>query len=394
MRALEETAESVVIRFEIEDSGAGISAEAQSRLFQPFTQADSSTTRKFGGTGLGLAVSRQLVSMMHGEIGVRSALEHGATFWFTARFEKGDEADGRAGCAQAVASVAWRALVVDGNSVNREILCKQIEEWGMDCTGAGNASEALEVLRAAAAEGKRYDCALIEVDVSRDEGLALARAIRADAAVAGARLILFTGSGQVLSREMLQNSGVDEHLVKLLKRDGQARVLDDLARAGESSGTQNGGSLLSHKSTAWKAMRLPQDLRILLAEDHLINQKVGLLQLKKLGLRADIASNGREAVAALEKSSYDVILMDCQMPEMDGFEATRLIRKRENDSGVSCPWEAPVRIVALTANAMQGDREECLAAGMDDYLSKPVRTSDLQAALERWLPASHIARSV
>jgi two-component system, sensor histidine kinase and response regulator len=372
-----------VLRFEVRDTGVGISLAVQAKLFQAFVQADSSTTRRYGGTGLGLAISKQLVTMMDGQIGVKSEPGHGSTFWFTAQFEKpalnqpplDGERDG------------WsdlRVLVVDDNASSRQILRHQIFAWKLQKGSAASGHEALRLLRAAATEGHPYDLALLDLEMPEMDGLTLARAIKADSAIAGTKLVALTPLGHVLTGEEMQAAGVDASLHKPIK---QSRLFDCLVTVLGNAEAINlwapmPGVALPPLSAGLLA-RL-RDTRVLLAEDNTVNQKVALAWLKKLGCSAEAVCDGIEALEALQRVPYALIFMDCQMPEMDGLEATRIIRKRELDAGQACPWPSPVHIIALTASAMQGDREKCLAVGMNDYVCKPLRLGDLQAALERW----------
>jgi two-component system sensor histidine kinase/response regulator len=375
----------VAVRFEVRDTGVGIPHEVQEKLFQAFTQADSSTTRRFGGTGLGLAISKQLVIMMDGQIGVESEPGQGACFWFTAHFGKpvGDQpplSGERDGWSNL------RVLVVDDNASSRQILRHQIFAWKMQKGSAAGGHEALRVLRAAAAEGHPYDIALLDVEMPEMDGLTLARAIKADPALARTRLIALAPLGHVPSTVELHEAGLDTALSKPVK---QSRLFDCLVSVIDKS---ESASLLEPKPAGVapspvlspETKALLQKTRLLLAEDNPVNQKVALALLRKLGASCDAVGNGIEAVEALQRIPYGLILMDCQMPEMDGFEATRLIRKREADTSQACPWHVPIRIIALTASAMQGDREKCLAVGMDDYITKPVRITEMMAAFERW----------
>ena len=376
-----ETEEHAVLRFTVADTGIGIPQTVQERLFQAFTQADTSTTRKYGGTGLGLAISRQLVTMMNGEIGVQSEPGKGTTFWFTARFEKlpGGLRPVR---AEQHDLTDLRVLVVDDNATNRQILRHQIVAWKMQKGSAAGGHEALELLRAAVVAGTPYDIALLDMQMPEMDGLTLARAIKADPAIAETRLIILTSLGHMFSNEELDAAGIDAYLVKPIK---QSRLFDSLV---DAMGKGRAESILtgSVSPTAIPENGIPPlpKMRILVAEDNVVNQKVALGQLQRLGCNADLVANGLEALAALPRLEYDVVLMDCQMPEMDGFEATLAIRKREQDPRSRCPWKGPIHIIAMTANAMQGDREKCLAAGMDDYVSKPVRLAELHAALARF----------
>ncbi|MDB6095672.1 MAG: Signal transduction histidine kinase [Verrucomicrobia bacterium] len=379
-----ETTEHVSVRFDVHDTGVGISPEAQARLFQAFTQADASTTRRYGGTGLGLAISKRLVAMMHGEIGVQSETGKGSTFWFTVRFDRSAQ---DAKPALPVDHDGWsnlRVLVVDDNATARQVLRHQIFAWKLQKGSAASGHEALSVLRTAAAEGRPYEVALLDVEMPEMDGLTLAQAIKADPAIAGTRLIVMTPRGQTLAPEALKAAKIDAALPKPVK---YGRLLDCLVAvigrtAAASMNTRPGIPVGLGLSPALQA-RL-QNTRILLAEDNIVNQKVALVMLRKLGVAADPVANGFEVIDALQRYPYPLLFVDGQMPEMDGYEATRTIRRQEADREVPCAWQAPVHIIALTANAMQGDRELCLAAGMNDYISKPVRIGDLQAALERW----------
>jgi len=377
----------VVLRFEVRDTGVGIAQAVQAKLFQAFSQADSSTTRQYGGTGLGLAISRQLVFMMDGQIGLESEPGKGSLFWFTAQFEKAAE-DQPAVSGERDGWSNIRVLVVDDNASSRQILRHQIFAWKLQKGSAAGGYEALRVLRTAAAEGHPYDLALLDVEMPEMDGLALARAIKADPAIAGTRLITLTSLGHALADSNMQAAGIEASLSKPVK---QSRLFDCLVNV---IGNTDASNLGSPKPGATVLPSLSAELhaklvgeRILLAEDNAVNQKVALALLRKLGCSADAVGNGIEVLEALQRIPYTLILMDCQMPEMDGLEATRLIRKREFDTGRVCPWKSPVYIIALTASAMQGDREKCIEVGMDDYVTKPVRLAELQAVLERWQTA-------
>jgi signal transduction histidine kinase/DNA-binding response OmpR family regulator/HPt (histidine-containing phosphotransfer) domain-containing protein len=395
VRALKEseTETHVVVRFIVQDTGIGIPLEAQTRLFQAFNQADGSTTRKYGGTGLGLAISKQLVGMMEGEIGVQSEPGQGSSFWFTARLEK-QAADALAPERYSRDLSDLKVLVVDDNATNRQILIYQILAWNIETSSASSGVEALNTLRAAAAEGNPYDVALLDVRMSEMDGLALARAIKADSMIAGTRLIVLTSLGQSLTAGELKEIGIDAYVSKPVK---QSSLFDCLVNAVGKPAAD--GVFLKSAGVVSVPIRSEtnpelEKVLILLAEDNMINQRVALGQLRNLGCKANAVANGLEVLQALEQISYDIILMDCQMPEMDGYEATRAIRKREQNLEQQCPWKSPVYIVAMTANAMQGDRESCLAAGMDDYLSKPVRAPELEAVMERWkLPENQVNRT-
>jgi PAS domain S-box-containing protein len=376
-----ETETHAVVRFNVQDTGIGILPEAQTRLFQAFNQADGSTTRRYGGTGLGLAVSKQLVAIMEGQIGVHSEPGQGSTFWFTARLEK--QAAGTEALERYSRELFdLQVLVVDDNATNRRILSHQLLAWNIQTASAAGGNEALTMLRAAAAAGKPYDLALLDVQMPEMDGFILASAIKGDPAIARTRLIVLTSLAQSLTAGELKAIGIDAYVSKPVK---QSRLFDCLVDAIRETAAEN----VFSKSAVAASVPIPSEpnpqlekVRILLAEDNSINQRVALGQLRKLRYRADTVANGLEVLEALQLVSYDIIFMDCQMPEMDGYEATREIRKREQSLENPCPWKSPVYIIALTANAMRGDSERCLAMGMDDYLSKPVRISELQVVLE------------
>jgi two-component system sensor histidine kinase/response regulator len=370
------SAEGVGLRFEISDSGIGIPEAVQKSLFQPFVQADSSTTRKYGGTGLGLAICKRLTELMNGEIGVTSVPGEGSSFWFTLEL-------GRSVLAEAEMKLepspleGRRILAVDDNAANRKLLTHLLAGWRMPHAMAESAAQALAELRRAAAAGTPYELVILDHHMPERDGLDLAGDIRADAALRRLPLMLLTSRGECLNAKQMQSSGLAACELKPLHPDklrtAIGRVLAAASRAApaEAAATCSGPGL-----------RLPRgEAQILLAEDNPVNQKVTLLQLRNLGHTADVAGNGVEALAALRRRRYALVLMDAQMPEMDGLEATRQIRRAEalGEAG----FETAVRIVAMTANAMSGDREACLAAGMDDYLAKPVTPEQLRDMLLR-----------
>ena len=368
----------VGVRFTISDTGIGIADEKQSHLFRAFSQADGSTTRRYGGTGLGLAISKRLVEMMGGEIGVISAPGKGSTFWFTARFEKQAE-DSLAAPAPRESLERVRALIVDDNATNRKILHLQLTSWGMPNQGASSGGEALEMLRRAASSGEPFEVAILDMQMPGMDGIGLARAIKSDPSVAATRLVMMTSFGQRGDDETIKSSGIEACLTKPVK---QSHIFDCLATllANEPDGAAReetpGRVTPEQEARAGHVEREKRrQTRVLVAEDNPINQKLVLRQLQKLGFVADAVGNGLEVLEALAMIPYDIILMDCQMPEMDGYEATTEIRRREGDS-------RHTTIIALTANALSGDRDRCLSAGMDDYISKPVKQEELGAILD------------
>jgi two-component system, sensor histidine kinase and response regulator len=369
----------VELRFEVQDSGIGISGEAQTRLFKPFVQADGSSTRKYGGTGLGLAIAKQLVELMHGQIGVESTPGNGAIFWFTALFEKQAKVQCRVSDDR---KIDLRVLVVQSSASSREILCRRIVGWKMQCSTAPSGEKALSLLRAAALDGCPFELVLMDLQMPEMDGWALSQVIKADHLVAATRLVVLAPLGKAKTARDLKELGIEACLLKPVK---QSRLFECLTKAtgtlaGKKAFAESGVELTSPFSEPDGLVKA----RILLAEDNGINQKVALGLLSKLGYDAEVVANGLDVLQALHRISYDVILMDCQMPEMDGYEAAQAIRQREHQLEPSCPWKSPVHIIALTAHALQGEREKCLAAGMNDYLSKPVRLSNLKAAFDRW----------
>jgi PAS domain S-box-containing protein len=373
-----ETRDDVVVRFMVSDTGIGISEAAQEHLFQAFTQADGSTTRKYGGTGLGLAISKQLVELMGGQMGVTSTPGQGSTFWFTAVFGKQVE-NAAVSQPQLVSLEKLRVLVVDDNATNRKILSHQLNSWGMIHQEADSGFRALELLRSAAAEGVPYDLAVLDLMMPGMDGFELARTIKSDPGIAGMHLVMLTSFGERGHGARAREAGVAAYLTKPVR---QSNLFDCLANV-VSAATVNSerdvpsGSQLLTKHTLQEARKSSHKL-ILLAEDNIVNQKVAIRQLLKLGYRADAVANGREAIEALSRISYDLILMDCQMPEMDGYEATAEIRRQESA-------DRRIPIVAMTAHALTGDREKCLAAGMDEYITKPVKLEELSGVLELFL---------
>jgi len=367
------------LRFEVSDTGVGITPEQQAKLFQPFTQADGSSTRKYGGTGLGLAICKQLVEMMGGKIGVDSKVGEGSVFWLTVRFPL--QPEGAQPVATIPASLRGRKiLIVDDHATNRRVLEQSLRGLGVVYESAENGYQALECLRNAAGRQSHFDVAILDMQMPGMDGLELARRIKSEAAISATRLVLLTSVGQRGDAKAAQSAGIAAYLTKPIRQsllyECLSLVLANSSGAAPSV-TQPTAPIITRHSLAEVQARSRG--RILVAEDNPVNQKVAVKMIEKLGYRVDIAGNGCEAVEASERIPYDLILMDCHMPEMDGFEATRKIRARK--LGVR-----HIPIIAMTANAMQEDRDRCLAVGMDDFLSKPVMSKSLAAVLDRWLP--------
>jgi signal transduction histidine kinase/CheY-like chemotaxis protein len=367
------------VRFDVTDTGIGIPPDQQEKLFSPFIQVDGSTSRKYGGTGLGLAISKQLVELMGGVIGIESPSTSlrpggeasGSTFWFTAVFEK-QAAERIPEPTPMVDLSGVRVLVVDDNDTNRLLVTILLKQWGCRFTEAVDGEAALDRLREATCEGDPYSVALLDMLMPGMDGAELGRRIKESPDLRDTRLIMMTSIGGQGDRARFTESGFAGYINKPLRQSQLRECLAIVSGRAEPAATMPPQDLVAGTAESGSRKRRA---RILLADDNAINQLVALKILRKLGYRADAVADGQEAIKALESFPYDLVLMDCQMPEMDGFEATRAIRSLKMD----------IPIIAMTANAMKGDRELCLEAGMNDYLSKPVKSAELSAALERWL---------
>ncbi len=375
VRCLEQREQEVLLRFEVIDTGIGIPFDVQQQLFEAFTQADASTTRKYGGTGLGLAISRRLVELMGGTIGVNSTPGEGSTFWLTAKVHVGSSRPGDIDSHEAKALCGVRVLCVDDHEINRQILKMQLGAWGMEVDCVGDGPTALAILQEAQREGRPYELALLDYRMPGMDGLALARAIKTISSLFPIQFVVISSVGMRESQEIHEELGPITYLTKPVRQSQlYACLVRALVTSDPSASDQRRieSSLATHPATV--------RFRVLLAEDNIINQKVAVRMLEKLGCRVDVVANGQEAAAAVAIGGYHICFMDCQMPEMDGLAATMAIRAQEHQT------EAHLPIIAMTANAMPGDRARCIEAGMDDYLSKPVREADLTAMLAQWAP--------
>ncbi len=378
-----ESEQDVRLRFSVRDTGIGIPRDRQDRLFVKFNQIDASTTRRYGGTGLGLAISKELVELMGGEIGVESDEGRGAEFWFTMSFGRCPAEAAAAAVPVAVPALKGvRALVVDDNAASREVLTACMSAWDVRADVAPDGLAALAALAEAASAEDPFRVVLVDMQMTGMDGLALAKAVRSDSRLAALPLVLLAPLGRGGDAGDAARLGFAVSVAKPVRRDELAAALVEALGAGDI------GADAQPRAEKIAAVREPAlmfagcEARILVAEDNVINQQVARGILRKLGLRADVVANGADAVAALKNESYDLVLMDVQMPEMDGLAATRAIR--DPRSGVR---DRRIPIIAMTAHAMQGDRERCLARGMDDYIAKPISLRSVAKALRRWLPA-------
>jgi signal transduction histidine kinase/CheY-like chemotaxis protein/ligand-binding sensor domain-containing protein len=364
----------VTLRVEVRDTGIGMTAEACAKLFQSFTQVDSSDTRRYGGTGLGLAISRQLVELMGGHVGVESEPGRGSLFWFHVTLGVAEQPALRMAPMEVPPSSlkGRRMLLIDDHSMCRRVIARWLQQWGVIAEAADGADEALERLRAAASRKLPFDAVLIDQRMPGIKGLELAQAIRSEPSGATCALVLLGAVRAHAERAQALNSGIAAVLLKPV-REGALRIALEKLWAAPVPKNATRPPLLPRANQA--------PARILIVEDNPTNQLIARRMLEKLGHHHEVAANGREALDALERLPFDLVLMDCQMPEMDGYDATREARRREVGTTRRIP------IIAMTAGAVEGDRDACIAAGMDDYLSKPVQLADLSKMITRWLPS-------
>jgi PAS domain S-box-containing protein len=368
------------IRFSVSDTGIGITPEAREKLFQPFTQADNSTTRKYGGTGLGLSIARQLVQIMRGEIHLDSTVGQGSTFWFEVQLQKTGTSSARSRLPEV------RILVADEDAACREALAVAVQGFGCSVEQTNDAESALAVLNAAALGDAPFRIALIDQKLKGVE--VLAAALSNNRQLSATRSILLTRRTNTIVPVAERATGI------LRKPVRQSRLYSALAKHLGVS-VVDASTVSSPVPSGGRMTPLPQAVRklhYLLAEDNIVNQKVVLGMLRRFGCSADVVINGLEVLDALHRNPYDVLLLDCHMPEMDGYETARRLREQENSKTTPCPWKAPIYIVALTANSLEGDRERCLEAGMNAYVTKPISAAAFRAALEQMIPITNASR--
>ena len=358
------------LRCAVKDTGIGISEDNQQKLFGAFSQADSSFSRQYGGTGLGLSICKNLVSMMSGEIGVESVYGQGSTFWFTAQLRYREETHSQSECTHNPLA-GLKTLIVDDNETNRDILDRQLTERGMRCHTAESGPQGLETLHRAVRENEPFDLLVLDMQMPEMDGFEVARKIMQDEGFTDLKKIMLTSVGMRGDGRKSREAGIDAYLTKPVRQNELVSCLE--AVIGDRVSTQ----LVTRHNLGTTPLRA--GLRVLIAEDNPVNQLVAREVLKHFGCQVTIVGDGRQASEAVFANDYDLILMDCQMPVMDGYEATARIRTREKHEG-----KAPQLIIALTAHALKGDREKCLSAGMNDYLTKPFNKDQIQQILERW----------
>jgi signal transduction histidine kinase/DNA-binding response OmpR family regulator/HPt (histidine-containing phosphotransfer) domain-containing protein len=364
----------VDILFSVKDTGIGMSADEQSALFQPFSQADESTTRKYGGTGLGLAISKQLTEILNGRIGFTSEIRRGSEFWFKLPLIKANRT--RIVSKAPVNKLKnMRGLIIDDNATNRTLLGHQLRNWGINQQSTNSGIEGLKILHQAASDGQPFDLAILDMHMPNMDGLDVARLIKKDPVLRQTKLVMLTSVGIRGDAAQAKKAGIKIYLTKPVRQSDLYNSLVALI-----ADDNNEDELITQYTIEKDVPSF--NANVLLAEDNIVNQQVAKAVIAKLGCQVDLAENGTEAVILAEKNNYDIIFMDCQMPRMDGYEATGIIRQQEQTR-----QDNRIPIIALTANALSGDREKCLSSGMDDYISKPFAQERIAIILKQWLPA-------
>jgi len=363
----------VNLKISVQDTGIGISQDNRQQLFDPFSQADGSTTRKYGGTGLGLAISTELVSRMGGKLDCESRLGMGSIFFFTIQLEKAPEAERKKYLHDSSGLKGFRVLIIDDNATNREILERQTASWEMEYDSADSGLAGIAKLKAAQQGGQPFDLLILDMQMPEMDGLKVTQHIMADSTLAKTQIIMLTSIGLRGDAQIVKKCGISAYLTKPVRQSDLYSSLLTLIGMGRNKEPQQ---LITRHSLAEEEKWY--GINILVAEDDKVNQAVAVGMLKKYGCTVSIANNGKQAVEIFLKESPDIVLMDCQMPEMDGYQATRKIREHEKELNIKTP------IIALTANALEGDKEKCLSAGMDDYLKKPFKAGELQGIMDQW----------
>ncbi|MFA5902663.1 MAG: response regulator [Desulfobacula sp.] len=375
-----------ILQISVEDTGIGIPKDKTEYIFEQFAQADASTTRKYGGTGLGLAISKQLVDLMGGKIQVRSVVNKGSVFSFILPLQRCEAIN----INKSVSLNTSRILIVDDNCLSRHILEEYLKKWNVSCSSVESGQMALTELRAAKKSGKPYRIVLLDYLMPEMDGISLAQEIKSDSEIADSLLIMLSSAGQLGNSHCMADSGIRAYVSKPINGSRLfsllSSIFDEMQNGPVSSdhiiGNFKGKKQILSKEEFEKKQLIP-GLRVLLVEDNIINQKSAIWILEKFGCRVDVAANGVEAIEMVDNFRYDIVFMDLQMPEMNGIEATIRIRSSKKSFSNNLP------IIAMTANAMQGDREKCLKAGMNDYISKPVDKNDLMEALLSWVKPKH-----
>lgn len=373
--------DSLMLQFEITDTGIGISDKMAAQLFQPFVQGDASVTRKYGGTGLGLVICKRLVELMGGSIRIESTVGKGSRFIFTICVDEAP-ADKTPVLDKFTDDMTHqRILIVDDNDINRRILETQLRSWGMRCAVVKSGHEAISMLHHAILEKDPFNLALIDYLMPDMDGIELAKKIKEDPELSSIRLLMLTSIGMPVSTNELGELGIAKCLTKPVRQSKLYNALISVFKQSDDFSDNETNPIQPEPELSKERAKM----EILVVEDYLMNQKVILQILKRLGYHADIASNGKQALAAFQAKQYDLIFMDCQMPEMDGYTATHEIRKMESLEGKS-----HVPIIAMTAHALKGDREKCIAAGMDNYITKPIKLNEIDAILKDFLATSYL----